>query len=141
MTRIPKIAPTHRRTVVAGFLTAGAAAAAFPKLSARLALSRAKHRSLAGHSKMSKRVARLLPHYEFDIDEVFRSDGAPADIATRRQDAFFRLGKLYAERFPKGRALTAEAAKHISDLQFTKAYRVPFQYSRLVQEYLGTSSF
>mgnify|MGYP001627257351 CR=1 FL=1 len=28
MTRIPKIAPTHRRTVVAGFLTAGAAAAA-----------------------------------------------------------------------------------------------------------------
>ena len=35
---------------------AGAAAAAFPKLSARLALSRAKHRSLAGHSKMSKAI-------------------------------------------------------------------------------------
>ena len=120
---------------------AGAAAAVFPKLSARLALSRAKHRSLAGHSKMSKRVARLLPHYEFDIDDFFRSDGAPADIAAKRQDAFFRLSKLYAERFPKGRALTAEAAERISDLQFTKAYRVPFQYSRLVQEYLGTSSF
>ncbi|MCP4618690.1 MAG: aminotransferase class III-fold pyridoxal phosphate-dependent enzyme [Bradyrhizobium sp.] len=120
---------------------AGAAAAVFPKLSARLALSRAKHRSLAGHSKMSKRVARLLPHYEFDIDDFFRSDGAPDDIATQRQDAFFRLGKLYAERYPKGRALTAEAAERISDLQFTKAYRVPFQYSRLVQEYLGTSSF
>src|SRR5215813_8976497 len=120
---------------------AGAAAAVFPKLSARLALSRAKHRSLAGHSKMSKRVARLLPHYEFDIDDFFRSDGAPAAIASQRQDAFFRLGKLYSERFPKGRALTAEAAERISDLQFTKAYRVPFQYSRLVQEYLGTSSF
>jgi glutamate-1-semialdehyde 2,1-aminomutase len=120
---------------------AGAAAAVFPKLSARLALSRAKHRSLAGHSKMSKRVARLLPHYEFDIDDFFRSDGAPTVIASQRQDAFFRLGKLYSERFPKGRALTAEAAERISDLQFTKAYRVPFQYSRLVQEYLGTSSF
>ena len=120
---------------------AGAAAAAFPKLSARLALSRAKHRSLTGHSKMSKAVARLIPHYEFDIDDFFKSDGAPADIATRRQDTFFRLARLYEERYPKGRALTAEAAERISDLQFTKAYRVPFQYSRLVQEYLGTSSF
>jgi glutamate-1-semialdehyde 2,1-aminomutase len=120
---------------------AGAAAAAFPKLHARLALSRAKHRSLTGHSKMSKAVARLIPHYEFDINDFFRSDGAPADIATRRQDAFFRLARLYQERYPKGRALTAEAAERISDLQFTKAYRVPFQYSRLVQEYLGSSSF
>src|SRR5689334_1761524 len=120
---------------------AGAAAAAFPKLSARLALSRAKHRSLTGHSRMSKAVARLIPRYEFDIDDFFRSDGAPAGIATQRQDGFFRLAGLYEQRYPKGRALTAEAAERISDLQFTKAYRVPFQYSRLVQEYLGTSSF
>jgi glutamate-1-semialdehyde 2,1-aminomutase len=120
---------------------AGAAAAAFPKLHARLALSRAKHRSLTGHSKMSRAVARLIPHYEFDIDDFFRSDSAPADIATQRQDAFFRLARLYEQRYPKGRALTVEAAERISDLQFTKAYRVPFQYSRLVQEYLGSSSF
>jgi glutamate-1-semialdehyde 2,1-aminomutase len=120
---------------------AGAAAAAFPKLHARLALSRAKHRSLSGHSKMSRAVARLIPHYEFDIDDFFRSDGAPADIATQRQDAFFRLASLYEQRYPKGRALTKEAAERISDLQFTRAYRVPFQYSRLVQEYLGSSSF
>ena len=31
------------------------------KLRARLALSRAKHRSLAGHSRLSRRVAALLP--------------------------------------------------------------------------------
>src|SRR5258705_13201439 len=37
--------------------------------------------------------------------------------------------------------MTSEAATRISDLQFTRAYRVPFQYSRLVQEYLGTSAF
>ena len=40
-------------------------------------LSRAKHRSLAGHSKMSRRVARLLPFYEFDGDKYFGCDGAP----------------------------------------------------------------
>jgi len=92
---------------------AGAAAAAFPKLHARLALSRAKHRSLTGHSKMSRAVARLIPHYEFDIDDFFRSDGAPAAIATQRQDAFFRLASLYEQRYPKGRALTKEAAERI----------------------------
>src|SRR6478735_6015381 len=79
------------------------AAMTFPKLQARLALSRAKHRSLTGHSKMSKMVARLLPHYEFDIDKFFCSDGAPDDVAMQRQDAFFRLARLYGERYAKGR--------------------------------------
>ncbi|SDS89552.1 aminotransferase class III-fold pyridoxal phosphate-dependent enzyme [Bradyrhizobium canariense] len=117
------------------------AAAVFPKLQARLALSRAKHRSLTGHSKISRLVARMLPFYEFDINDFFRSDGAPATVGTQRQDAFFRLAGLYQERFAKGRQLTAEAAGRISDLQFTEAYRVPFQYSRLVREHLGTGAF
>jgi glutamate-1-semialdehyde 2,1-aminomutase len=117
------------------------AAVAVPKLQARLALSRAKHRSLTGHSKMSKMVARLVPHYEFDINDFFRSDGAPAEIATRRQDGFFRLAALYKERFARSRQATGEAAQRISDLQFTQSYRVPFQYSRLVRENLGAGSF
>lgn len=117
------------------------AAVVFPKLTARLALSRAKHRSLAGHSKMSRRLARLIPFYEFSGDEYFCSDGAPPEIAAKRKDAFFALGSLYAELYAKGRALTAEAAEQISDLQFTRAYRVPFQYSRLVKEHLATSAF
>src|SRR3954463_14631253 len=104
------------------------AAVAFPKLQARLALSRAKHRSLTGHSKMSKMVARLVPHYEFDIDEFFRSDGAPADVAIQRQDGFFRLAGLYQDRYAKGRQMTTAAAERISDLEFTETYRVPFQY-------------
>src|SRR5207248_7948599 len=66
----------------------------------------------------------------------------PRSSPTRRSsDLFFRLGRLYVERNAKGRAMTSEAASRISDLQFTRAYRVPFQYSRLVQEYLGTSAF
>src|SRR3954471_20011194 len=107
------------------------AAVTFPKLQARLALSRAKHRLLTGHSKMSKMVARLVPHYDFDIDDFFRSDGAPNDVAMQRQDGFFRLAGVYAHRYAKGREMTVEAAEHISDLQFTENYRVPFQYSRL----------
>src|SRR4051812_39479383 len=117
------------------------AAAVFPKLQARLALSRAKHRSLTGHSKMSKMVARLVPHYEFDIDEFFRSDGAPPEIAMQRQDGFFRLAGIYKHRYAKGRQMTAEAATRISDLEFTETYRVPFQYARLVREHLSSSAF
>jgi glutamate-1-semialdehyde 2,1-aminomutase len=125
-------------------LAAGAVAATAvvaPKVKARIELSRAKHRSLAGHSKMSRRVARLIPSYEFDIDDFFRADGAPQQIATKRQDGFFQLAAVYQERFAKGREMTAEAADHISDLQFTRAYRVPFPFSRLVRENLGVSAF
>src|SRR5947208_9827309 len=84
---------------------ATAAAAAFPKLNARLALSRAKHRSLTGHSKMSRAVARLIPHYEFDTETFFGSDGAPTEVAAQRQDGFFRLAKLNPKPIPRGRTL------------------------------------
>ncbi|MHC2625861.1 glutamate-1-semialdehyde 2,1-aminomutase [Bradyrhizobium huanghuaihaiense] len=120
---------------------AASAAAVFPKIKARVELSRAKHRSLAGHSKMSRRVAKLLPFYEFEGDKYFGCDGAPANIVAQRKDAFFRLAALYAERYPRGRAMTKEAAETISDLNFTESYRVPFQFSRLVREHLGTSTF
>jgi glutamate-1-semialdehyde 2,1-aminomutase len=117
------------------------AAVTFPKLQARLALSRAKHRSLTGHSKMSKRMARLIPFYEFDDEDFFRSDGAPAAVAAQRHDAFFRLAGFYQHRFARSRQMTQEAAARISDLQFTEVYRVPFQYSRLVRQHLGTGAF
>src|SRR6202045_3831512 len=95
-------------------------AAVFPKLRARLDLSRAKHRSLTGHSKMSRRVARLIPFYEFDINDFFRSDGAPAAVATQRQDGFFRLAGIYKDRYAKGAERTRPVAAKISDLQFTE---------------------
>jgi glutamate-1-semialdehyde 2,1-aminomutase len=126
-------------SLAAGAVAATAAVA--PKVKARLALSRAKHRSLTGHSKMSRLVARLIPFYEFDINDFFSSDGAPAEVARQRRDGFFRLASLYEERFARSRQMTSEAAGQISDLQFTQAYRVPFQYSRLVREHLGAGSF
>jgi glutamate-1-semialdehyde 2,1-aminomutase len=117
------------------------AAAVFPKLKARLALSRAKHRSLAGHSKMSRRVSRLIPFYEYDDIHFFCSDGAPDEVATQRHDAFYRLAGFYQDRFALSRQMTQEAAAHISDLQFTEVYRVPFQYSWLVREHLSIGAF
>jgi glutamate-1-semialdehyde 2,1-aminomutase len=131
------------RFVTFGLYGLGAAAlsAVLAKAKSRLELSRAKHRSLAGHARMSRRIAALVPFYEFDEAEFFRSDGAPAEVAARRRAGFMRLAQLFTERFPETRRLTAQAREAISDLQFTDAYRVPFQYSRIVREHLGTGSF
>ena len=110
------------------------------KLRSRLMLSRAKHRSLTGHARMSRRVARLIPYYAYDEGQFFQVDDAPADVAEKRRAGFLRLSALYAQRYPRSRALTQELREGLSDLQFTSAYRVPFQFSRHVQAHLGTGS-
>ncbi len=117
------------------------AAAVATKGRARLMLSRAKHRSLAGHARMSRRVAGLIPAWSYDEQRFFRADAAPEEIARQREAGFSRLSALYKERFAKTAALTKEAAAGLSDLQFTGAYRVPFQFSRLVRENLSAGSF
>jgi glutamate-1-semialdehyde 2,1-aminomutase len=58
------------------WISLGVLAALAPALHQRLQLSRAKHRSLAGHSRMAKRLARWLPGYSFDEAEFFGCDGA-----------------------------------------------------------------
>src|SRR5262249_15225249 len=68
-------------------------------------------------------------------------DGAPEEVAGRRRAGFARLSTLYAQRFAATNRATAEVADSISDLQFTDAYRVPFQFSRYVREHLKTGSF
>src|SRR5438034_6315040 len=132
---------SHLTLQIAAVIALALAGFAAFKLKHRLALSRAKHPSLAGHSKMSRRLARLIPFYEYDEAEFFRSDGAPPALAAKRREGFFRLAGLYQQRFAQTRRLTSEAAEGISDLQFTQAYRVPFQYSRLVRQHLGTGAF
>ena len=122
---------------------AGAAAlgALLAKAARRLELSVAKHPSLAGHAKMSRRVAGLLPFYEFDGDRFFRADDAPDDVVGRRRAGFARLSELYRERFPQTLRATAEAEEGISDLQFTDRYRVPFPFRKATAENLGAGAF
>ncbi len=107
----------------------------------RLQLSRAKHRSLAGHARWSRRLARLVPFYEYDEEQFFRADGAPAEVGEQRRAAFGRLSDLYRERFALTVRRTEEVQDEISDLQFTARYRVPFQFSRLVRQHLNSGSF
>ena len=118
-----------------------ALAASAMKFKQRLELSRAKHRSLAGHARMSRRIASQLPYYEYGAEQFFCSDGAPDDVAQRRREGFERLAALYQARFAKTIRATEAVAGGISDLQFTEAYRVPYQYSRFVRERLKVGTF
>ena len=111
------------------------------KLKSRLELSRAKHPSLTGHARMARRVASLLPFYDYDDARFFDADGAPDDVAAERRADFERLAALYRQRFARTLALTAEVTPLISDLQFTETYRVPFQFSRLVRQRLPVGAF
>ena len=118
-----------------------AGSAALLPLRTRLQLSKAKHPSLSGHSRMARRVAGLLPFYGYDEPTFFRADNPPDDVAAQRRAGFSRLAELYRTRFAKSAAMTAEAADYLSDLQFTAAYRVPFQFRKLVQQHLKGGSF
>ena len=110
------------------------------KLQLRLELSLAKHRSLAGHSRWARRFAALVPFYEYDPGHFFRVDGAPPEVASRRQTGFFRLAALFAQRYAKTAELTGEIRSTVSDLQFTSRYRVPFQFSAMVRQHLSVGS-
>jgi len=130
-------------TLALAVIPSGAAAltASVLKLKKRLELSKAKHPSLRGHSRWARRVAGQVPFYEYDDAQYFRSDDAPAEVAEQRRAGFMRLGELFERRFAKTRTLTAEVEGSISDQQFTSAYRVPFQYRRLVKQHLGAGAF
>jgi glutamate-1-semialdehyde 2,1-aminomutase len=120
---------------------AAAVATSVAALRKRLELSKAKHPSLSGHARIARRLARFVPFYEYDAERFFCSDGAPHDIAARRRAGFKELSQIYQTRFAETIRTTAEAAESLSDLQFTSAYRVPFQYRRLVRAHLPSASF
>lgn len=106
----------------------------------RLLLSRAKHRSLRGHSKLSRAIAKLVPYYEYDEDTFFASDGAEPELAERRKAGFERLAERLEAAAPKTIAATEALAPSVSDMSFTGAYRVPFQYRSIVRRHLRTGS-
>ena len=118
-----------------------AGALALTKGRQRLTLSRAKHPSLGGHVRMAKRIAGQIPFYGYNTDRFFCADAAGDAVAERRRAGFERLATLYADRYAQTLALTAETREGLSDLQFTRRYRVPFQFSAKVCAHLGTGAF
>ncbi len=122
-------------------LGAGAIAASAARLKSRIELSRAKHRSLTGHARISRRLAALIPYYEYSGERFFRADSPPEDVARRREAGFSKLSELYRARFSATLRQTEDVRDCISDLQFTDAYRVPFQFSRTVRTGLPAGAF
>ncbi|RBP45229.1 glutamate-1-semialdehyde 2,1-aminomutase [Roseimicrobium gellanilyticum] len=90
---------------------------------------------------MAKRFASQVPGYSYDGDRFFSCDGAPADIQSARRTGFAELAATLNARHQKSIALTKQARERISDLQFTGAYRVPFQFSRYVREHFSIGAF
>ena len=99
----------------------------------RLQLSRAKHPSLRGHAKMARRVAKLVPFYEYGDDEFFSCDQAPADVVERRRAAFEAISEQLRARAPKTLRRSEGLEEGLSDARFVSHYRVPFQFRRRVR--------
>ncbi len=99
----------------------------------RLLLSRAKHPSLRGHSRMAKRIARWVPSWSFDPTRLFAADGADAVLAARRRAGFEALEQRFRERNPTSTAMLERLTDGVSDLQFVGRYRVPFPFSDQVR--------
>jgi glutamate-1-semialdehyde 2,1-aminomutase len=120
---------------------AAAVASSVAALRRRFELSQAKHPLLSGHAQIARRLARLVPFYEYDAERFFCADGAPHDIAARRRAGFNALSHTYRTRFAETIRATNEAAESLADLQFTAAYRVPFQYRNMVRAHLPSATF
>ena len=124
-------------------LYAAAAAVLFGilgKAKSRLELSLAKHRSLAGHPRTAKRIASLMPRYTYDEANAFGIDNAPAEVVAARTAAFADLVTRFQTQYPQTLQAGSDIAKGLSDLQFVSAYRVPFQFRKLVQGRLQIGS-
>ena len=128
-------------TALSSALGAAAAGVSAVGLRARLELSKAKHPSLSGHSRLARRIASLVPSYHYDEARFFSADDAPEAVRRLRRTDFQRLSDLFRRQCPRTLRLTEAASEHISDLQFTSAYRVPFQFSRFARRHLPVGAF
>ena len=68
------------------------------RLKTRLELSLAKHKSLAGHPRMARRVAAQLHSYSYTEQQMFGVDGAPDTVIHNRRTAFNLLADQFRTR-------------------------------------------
>jgi glutamate-1-semialdehyde 2,1-aminomutase len=69
-------------TTLANLAWGSLAALASYKIYRRLGLSRVKHPSLTGHSRMAKAFTRLVPRYAYDEETWLGMDHAEASIVS-----------------------------------------------------------
>ena len=107
----------------------------------RLQLSVAKHPSLSGHARLSKRLARALPRYEYTLEQALNCDGAAEAIVIRRKAALKRLSDHFSSANSENLRLTRALQPSVSDMQFTNSSRVPFQFRQITQQMLPLGAF
>jgi glutamate-1-semialdehyde 2,1-aminomutase len=129
-----------QQTTAACVLLAFASITLLYKIFIRLRLSRAKHPSLLGHAKWSRRLARQVVAYSFDNQRFYSSDNAPLSVAQTRRAGLARLTQASVARSPRSLAYTASLEGAVSDVNFTSAYRVPFPYRELLPKELRQAS-
>lgn len=112
----------------------------FRKVFIRLRLSRAKHPSLRGHSKWSRRIIRFIPYFEYDENSFYNSDAAPDDVAQKRRNGMERLKLVYQKRSSESIKFSQKLVNRISDVNFTNNYRVPFPYRKHLSAEFKTGS-
>lgn len=130
-----------RRNIVAASGAALLLALGVTKARRRLQLSKAKHPGIVGHAKMGKRIAGMIPFYDYDDARFFDADDASDEVTIRRREGLERLSALFHSRYAKTIAQTKRTREGLSDLQFTSKYRVPFQFSAIVREKLPSGTF
>ncbi len=106
----------------------------------RLQLSLAKHPSLRGHAKWSRRMARFVAPFDYDKAHFTQCDGAPDAVAATRQRSLAALEQRYATHFGKTLDYMRSLSQSVSDVQFTTRYRVPFPFRNCVGELLRYGS-
>lgn len=111
------------------------------KVYRRLGLSRVKHPSLTGHSRMAKTFTRFIPNYQYPDALWLGVDGAEPAVLDRRRRGFRRLAAELAQRSPKTIAAAAASAEVISDAQFIKHNRIPLQFRNNDVMRLKTGTF
>ncbi|MCX7270033.1 MAG: glutamate-1-semialdehyde 2,1-aminomutase, partial [Burkholderiales bacterium] len=124
-------------------LTASALACAvlLKKMHQRLQLSMAKHPSLGGHLRMSKRVAAWIPAYSYRDEQWFAADQAPQTVVLQRQQGLQALAHRLQSRSPNTLAMSAQVKPMISDLQLISQYRVPYQFREQLSQHIQLGSF
>ena len=106
----------------------------------RIRLSLAKHPTLAGHSRWSRRLARIAPFFSHDASSFFSCDGASDDVVERRKRGFSRLVESSYSLSSATLNASEEIERQVSDALFTRRYRVPFMFTDLVPEALTRTS-
>lgn len=110
------------------------------RVHARWLLSRAKHRSLAGHPRIALRLSRILPSYSYSQVEAFASDGAPVEVQNQRHAGFMELATALRAKSPLTREVASELRNGLSDAEFVDNYRVPFQFRELARTNLPVAT-